>query len=407
MRRAVVLPPAEAMRSEPPGNYRRTWVERVGLGAILTEPLRIILRNLQRRPWRAFASVLGVSFGGALIVAGMFSLDGMDQMLDVQFNVAQRYDVSVVFVEPRSAAARHAIARLPGVLHAEEMRSVPVRLRFGHRSRQSAVTGLAAGARLNRVIDSSLEPVILPPEGLVLSQKLAERIGAERGDTVTLEVLEGSRPTRRVPITDVVEEFMGMSAYMEIGALRRLMREGPNLSGAYLQVDASRSDELYRKLKAIPSVAGVSRKAAAIESFNKVIKDTMGVSIFFNVLFACIITVGVVYNTARISLSERSHELASLRVLGFTRAEISIILLGELAILTLLAVPLGLLLGYLLSLLMVSAFETELYRVPLVITSRTLAFSAITVLIASALSGLLVRRRLDHLDLVEVLKTRE
>jgi putative ABC transport system permease protein len=407
VRRAVKLPPAEAMRAEPPGNFHKTWVERVGLGALMTEPLRIILRNLQRRPWRAFASVLGISFGGALIVAGSFSLDGMDKMLDVQFNVAQRHDVSVIFVEPRSSAARHELARLPGVIHVEEMRSVPVRLRFGHRSRQAAITGLAADARLNRVIDSSLRPVTLPPEGLVLSAKLAELLAVIQGDTVVLEVLEGSRPARRVLVTDVVDEFMGMSAYMEIDALRRMMREGSNLSGAYLQVDEREADKLYRKLKTIPAVAGVSRKAAAIESFNKVIKDTLGVSIFFNVLFACIITVAVVYNTARISLSERSHELASLRVLGFTRAEISIVLLGELAILTFMALPVGLVLGYLLSLLMVTAFETELYRIPLVITSRVLAFSAITVLTSSALSALLVRRRLDRLDLVEVLKTRE
>jgi putative ABC transport system permease protein len=407
VRRAVKLPPAEAMRAEPPGNFRKTWIERVGLGAVMTGPLRMILRNIQRRPWRAFASVLGVSFGGALIVAGSFSLDGMDQMLDVQFNVAQRHDVAVTFVEPRSSAARYELARLPGVIHAEEMRSVPVRLRFGHRSRQAAITGLAADARLNRVIDSSLRPVTLPPEGLVISAKLAERLAVRRGDTVVLEVLEGSRPTRRVPVTDVVDEFMGMSAYMEIDALRRMMREGSNLSGAYLQVDELEADELYRRLKEVPAVAGVSRKAAAIESFNKVIKDTLGISIFFNVLFACIITVAVVYNTARISLSERSHELASLRVLGFTRAEISIVLLGELAILTFLALPVGLVLGYLLSLLMVTAFETELYRVPLVITSRVLAFSAITVLTSSAVSALLVRRRLDRLDLIEVLKTRE
>jgi putative ABC transport system permease protein len=282
-----------------------------------------------------------------------------------------------------------------------------VRLRFGHRSRQAAITGLATDARLNRVIDVSLRPVKLPPEGLVISAKLAELLAVRPGDTVVLEVLEGSRPTRHVPVTDVVDEFMGMSAYMEIDALRRMMREGSNLSGAYLQVDERHAEKLYRKLKTIPAVAGVSRKAAAIESFNKVIKDTLGVSIFFNVLFACIITVAVVYNTARISLSERSHELASLRVLGFTRAEISIVLLGELAILTLLALPVGLVLGYLLSLLMVTAFETELYRIPLVITRRVLAFSAITVLTSSALSALLVRRRLDRLDLVEVLKTRE
>ncbi len=407
VRRAVRLPPAEAMRPEPPGQYRLTWVERLGFSKLLTEPARMILRNLQRRPFRAFASVVGIGFAGALLIVGWFSLDGMDEMMDVQFNVAQRQDMTVSFVEPQSAGALHEIQRLPGVVHAEAMRSVPVRFRYGHRFRQAAITGMAADAHLNRVIDSSVQPVELPPEGLVLSTKLAEVLGAERGDTVTLEVLEGGRPVRRARVTDLVDEYIGMSAYMEIEALHRLMREGPSLSGAYLQIDEARSDELYRRLKSTPAVAGAILKSATIDSFNSTIKETMWISVFFNILFAGIIAVGVVYNAARISLSERSHELASLRVLGFTRAEISFILLGELAVLTLAAVPLGLLLGYGLAALTVTAYETEMYRVPLVVSPRVMAYSAITILTASALSGFAVRRRLDRLDLVEVLKTRE
>jgi putative ABC transport system permease protein len=212
---------------------------------------------------------------------------------------------------------------------------------------------------------------------------------------------------RDVPVTAVVEEYMGTAAYMNIDALRRLVREGNTLSGAFLKVDTAREDELYERLKEIPAVAGVSLKGTAIESFEKTLQDTFYVMIFFNLLFSGVIAFGVVYNAARVSLSERSRELASLRVLGFTRGEISLILLGELATVTMLAIPLGLLLGYIFAGALVAAFNTELYRFPLVVSTRTFAFAAMAVTVAAALSGLAVRRRLDHLDLVAVLKTRE
>jgi putative ABC transport system permease protein len=200
---------------------------------------------------------------------------------------------------------------------------------------------------------------------------------------------------------------MGTSAYMEIGALRRLMREGGNLSGASLQVDSAFLDPLYTRLKALPAVAGVAVKAATIETFRKQMDETIGIMIFFNVFFAGIIAFGVVYNAARVSLSERSRELASLRVLGFTRAEISFILLGELAVVTLIAIPAGFVIGYALAALVTTSFDNELYRFPLIVSAATYGRSALVVLAAALVSGLVVRRRLDHLDLVEVLKTKE
>ncbi len=284
---------------------------------------------------------------------------------------------------------------------------MPARLRHGHRSRQTSITGLVDGAELNRVIDADLEPVSLPPAGLVLSSKLAEILAIERGDTVTLEVLEGSRPVRRVAVSDLVDEYMGTAAYMEAGALHRMMREGENLSGAYLQVDSARAGELYRRLKATPAVLGVSLQSAALASFDERMDETLGIMIFFSTFFASVIAFGVVYNAARVSLSERSRELASLRVMGFTRVEISYILLGELAALTLVAIPIGLVLGYGLAALTCMAYDTELYRFPLVVSARTYAFSTIVVALAAAISSFFVRRRLDRLDLVEVLKTRE
>jgi putative ABC transport system permease protein len=342
-----------------------------------------------------------------MLVSTTFFFDAFDEMIAVAFGIAQRQDMTVSFVEPVSAGALHEIERLPGVLDAEPMRSVPARLRHGPRSRQVGILGLVAEPRLNRLVDAAQRPVRLPEGGLVLSDKLARTLGAATGDTLVVEVLEGERPIRRVPVVRVVEEYLGSNAYMEIGSLRRMMGEGGSLSGAFLSVDEARSDELYRRLKRTPKVAGVNLQREALRTFQKTIDETMGVFLFFNVLFAGVIAFGVVYNAARVSLSERSRELASLRVLGFHKREIAAILLGELALLTFAALPLGLLLGYGLADLIVRLYDTELYRFPLVILPRTYALACLTVLAAATLSGLVVRRRLGRLDLVAVLKTRE
>jgi putative ABC transport system permease protein len=407
VRRAATLPPAEAMRPEPPARYRRSWLERGGFARLLSATVRMIIRNIGRHPVRAATSVIGIAAAVAMLVLGTFFLDSIDVLMDLQFFVIQRQDVTVSFVEPASGRALFDIRRLPGVLYAEPMRAVPVRLRAGQRSRIVSINGLLADSELNRVIDVHAGAIRLPPEGLVLSLKLAEVLGARRGDVVTLEVLDGRRPVRQVAVAGIVEEYMGTSAYMEIDALRELVRDGPTLSGAFLKVDRAQETALYEQLKGTPAVAGVSLKRSAIESFNKTLKETFYVMIFFNLMFSGVIAFGVVYNAARVSLSERTRELASLRVLGFTRAEISFILLGELAAVTVLAIPVGLVLGYVFAGLLVAAFNTELYRFPLVVSTRTFAYAGTAVLVAAALSGLAVRRRLDHLDLVAVLKTRE
>jgi putative ABC transport system permease protein len=407
VRRAAALPPAEAMRPEPPARYQRSWLERAGLARWLSAPVRMILRNVGRHPIRAATSVVGIAASVSMLVLGTFFLDSIGVLMDLQFNVIQRQDVTVTFVLPASGRALHEMRRLPGVLYAEPMRVVPARLRASQRSRIVSINGLVASPELNRVVDVEGGALRLPPDGLVVSLKLAEVLGVRTGDPVTIEVLDGRRTTGQVPIAGIVEEYMGTSAYMEIGALRRLVREGETLSGAYLKVDAARVDELYRRLKATPVVAGVNLKRAAIDSFEKTLAESFYIMIFFNLLFSGVIAFGVVYNAARVALSERSRELASLRVLGFTRGEISFILLGELAVVTLMAIPIGLLAGYAFAGALVTAFNTELYRFPLIVSLRTYAYAACAVLVAATLSGLAVRRQLDHLDLVAVLKTRE
>jgi putative ABC transport system permease protein len=351
--------------------------------------------------------LVGIALGAALLVVSNFSLDAMNLMLDIQFNVAQRYDVAVSFVEPTSARAIHEIRRLPGVMDAEPFRAVPARVRVGPRSRTVSITGVPSQARLNRIVDASFQVVRPTPGGLVLSHKLAELLHVAPGDRVVVELLEGQRPVREVPVAGVVYEYMGINVYMEQGTLHRILREGETLSGAYLLVDPALVDALYDRLKATPRVAGVLIKRAAIDSFMETIAGMMRQIQALYVAFASIIAFGIVYNTARISLAERSRELATLRVIGFTRAEVSYVLLGELVVVTLVAVPLGLWMGYGMAAALVTAMDTEMWRLPLVVSAGTYLYAAAAIVGATTLSALVVRRRLERLDLVEVLKTRE
>ncbi len=405
--RAAKLPPAEAMRPQAPPTYRRTVLERIGLQRLVSQPTRIILRELERRPVKAGLSVLGISMAAALLVVGYGFVEMVYYVIELQENSLQREDVSVTFVVPRNRSALHDLKAMEGVTHAEPFRSVPARLRFEHRSRLAGINGVQPGATLRRVLDEDLKPIRLPAEGLAMSRALGNVLGVEQGDELTVEVLEGSRPVRKLKVTALVDDFLGLSAYMDIDALNRLMREEGLISGAYLSVTPGRENALYEQLKRTPAVSGVSVKKAAIDNLRKTLAENIMISLSITVFFSCVIAFGVVYNAARISLSERSRELASLRVLGMTRGEISYILLGELAVLTLTAIPLGCLLGVWMSRATLESLNTEVIRMPYVMTDFTFALAATVVLVAALVSGLLVRQRLDRLDLVEVLKTRE
>ena len=121
---------------------------------------------------------------------------------------------------------------------------------------------------------------------------------------------------------------------MDIHALNRLMREGETISGAYLSVDSLVAPTLYSFLKRTPAVSGVNVREALLQSFREPIARSLGISTGALIAFACVIAFGIVYNGALITLSERAHELASLRVLGFARFGGEWMLLGEQAIIT-------------------------------------------------------------------------
>jgi putative ABC transport system permease protein len=407
VRQAVSLPPAEAMRPEPPPKYRLGWSSKVGLDRICSPAVRMILRSLERRPFKAFMTSFGIALAISMLIVGFYFFDAFNYMLAFQFQHVQREDVMVAFNEPRSSGAIFELAQLPGVMRSEPFRIVPARLRFEHRSKRTAVFGITEQTTLRRILDKDLNVISVPAEGLILTTKLAEMLDVRPGQSVTLEILEGARPIRSVPIVGLADELIGISAYMNAHALNELMRDGGVISGGFLEVDPLETPHLYSVLKRTPSVAAVVLREAVVKSFTDILYRSLAIFTSVLVTFACVIASGMVYNGARIALSERGRDLASLRVLGFTQGEIGTMLLGEQAILTLAAVPLGFAIGYGISALMPLLLNTELYRMPLVINRRTYAIAFLVVTIAGFLSGLLVRWRIRHLDLVEVLKTRE
>jgi putative ABC transport system permease protein len=407
VRQAVKLPPAEAMRPEAPAEYKSSIAERIGLAQLVSTTFRMALRNLERKPWQAFFTSFGLALATGIPIVPGAMRDGINYLLTVQWDVAQRQNVTVSLIEPGSSSALTDIHNLPGVMTAEPFRTVPARLRFGHRSRRLGVTGLPRDAFLNRVLDDKERPIALPPDGLLVSAKLAEILGAQVGDRIIVEVQEGRRPNLEATIQGTITDYARVSAYMEIGALRRLMREGGTVSGAYLAVDTARWADFLSKVKEAPRVAGVFIKEAVRGSFKKSTGEMIGMitSIYFG--FAIIVSFGVVYNSARIALSERSRDLATLRVVGFTQREVAAVLISELAVLTLAAIPAGLWIGTQLASAIVHTASTESVRLPLILTTHTYAMAVVVVLCSSALSFAVVSQRLARLDLLGVLKARE
>jgi putative ABC transport system permease protein len=406
--RAVMrLPAAEAMRPEPPASYRRSLSERLRVSWLFGQAAHMVLREIERRPLRALMSVVGIALAVALLVMGRFGFDSVDWYMRVQFELAERSDLTVVFRRPAAGRAVAELSRLPGVLRAEGLRTVSVRYRHGHRFRDAALVGYPEQGELRRVLDREGRVMAIPEDGIVLTDTLAQILGVSVGELLTLEVLEGERSTHRVRLAGTVEEVFGLNGHMQAHALSRMLGDEGLVSTALLRVDPLQRGRLRRALRERPEVLGVTRRESTIEMFEQQTAGQMRYTTLILTIFASIIACAVIYNNARITLSTRSRDLASLRVLGFRRAEISAILLGELGLLVAVALLPGCLLGRGLVEAMMAQVDPEMYRFPVVVSARTYSFALLTTIGAALASALLVRRKLDHLDLIGVLKSRE
>ena len=407
VRRVLRLPAAEAMRSEAPAHYQAGIAERLHFDRRLTPVGRMTLRAIERRPLRAALAVLGMALGVAVTMVGIFSFDAISAMRDVQFEHAQREDIAVTFTAPRGEDALRELAHLPGVTRVEPTRAAPVRIQHEQHTRQLAMVGVSRDARLRPLVDDRGRRVVLPGDGLLLSRALAALLYVHVGDTVRVEALTGRRSTGMMRVGGLLDDLIGTNAYLPADALRDFLGEGDVFDGAALAVEAAWRDTVYARLKRLPGVAGVASRAAILANFDRTMQDSFNVTLFTLLIFSSTLAVGVVYNTARIALAERGRELTSLRVLGFTRGEVARMLFGEQGVLGLLAVPVGFLIGAGFCWLLIAGLSSELFRLPFAILPRTFLYSTLLLLVSGVGSAALVRRRLDRLDLVAVLKTRE
>lgn len=405
--RAVRLMPVEALRAPAPPAFAAGWAERIGLYRHVGVTWRMIGRNLTRRPGKAALSCLALASASAILVTGGFFFDAIDYLFAVQFERIERQDVTVTFAQPLSHRAIDALNALPGVLRVEPFRDVPVKLSVGFRSRRVALSGIDAGSQLRRLMDVDGLPLRVPPDGIVISSQLADALHARTGDLMSVQVLEGKRQMRQVILAGRIGDMVGVSAYMDRRSLSRLLEEGGNWSGARMRVDAAAVSRLYAALKGIPAVNAVALRQAVIDSFRKIVNESVRFSTSINFVFACVIAFGVAFNGMRIAFSERVQQLASLRILGFTRGEVAWILLGEQFVLAAIATPVGLLLGYGLCAMLVERLTTDLYRLPLTVAPATFAYAALVTGGAVAVSGLAVAWKIRGIDIVSVLKARE
>ncbi len=404
---AMRLPAAEAMRPEPPADFKPSIFERMGLTKWCSPGFRMALRNIERGKVQAVFTMFGLSLATGLMVLPGAMSDSIDYLLTYQWNEVQRQDVVAFLTEPGGGKAFHDLEHLPGVRRAEPVRSVQSRLRYGHHSRRLAVTGMPRDSDLNRLLDAQGRVIELPKDGIVMSKVLAEVIGASIGDEVQIEVLEGQRPVRLVPIRGLIEDFAGVAAYMDLDALRRMMREGDTINGAYLTVDAKRWDDFMHEVKETPRASIVLVKKDQLQAFRDTTGQSIGILRQLYFTLAVIVAFGVVYNSARIALSERQRDLATLRVVGFSQREVAGVLLGELTLLVLTALPFGLLFGKGLTTFIISSFSTETVRMPLVISPFSYTTAILVVTSAAGASFVVVSRMLKKLDLVGVLKARD
>ena len=407
IRASVVLPPAEAMRPPAPGRYRQSWLDHTAMGQRLSPGQRMVLRHMQRHPWRSLLTVLGLAASVAIVISGSFWRDSIDLMLDTQFRQVLRGDVVLMLVESTPATVSTEAQRLPGVTAVEAARGIGVRLVHGHRHWRGNLQGRTASAELQRIVDVQQRGHEASEDGLLLTDRLARKLGLRVGDEVMVEWQEGARSVWRLPVSGVVQEMMGMNAYIARHRLNQLLREGDKINQLILAVERGRETELLQALQQRPRVAGAFSKAVMLRNVRGI--TARNLLIFSAVLtaFASVIAVGVVYNQTRIALAERAWELASLRVLGFTQGEVSSLLLGEWLLEMVLALPLGWWAGYALSDTIVRLIQTDEFFFAVRIQPATYAFASVCVVVAALFSAWIVKRRIRHLDLVGVLKVRE
>jgi putative ABC transport system permease protein len=404
---AARLPPAVAMSPPAPPRYKRSLFDRMLAAARLSQPSMMIWRSIFRWPLRAAMSALGLSLAVAIMIAVGFFSYSMNEISDVAFNQSNREDTVLLFSKDRPLSALEDVRKLPGVMEAEGELYTAVKLRHGPLEKQLSIVTRGSGATLARSIDATGHVVEAEGNGLLITTRVAEVLDLTPGDLVEVEFMTGRRETYRLRVAGVTEQFFGLGAYMTRAEMARLTRSIPQISVANVTLDPTQDEAFNAAIKDTPMISGAVRVTDMKASFAATVDENISIMNGLFIIVAVLITVGLTYNSARIQLSERARELASLRILGFSNWEVSYVLVGEIMLIAALAQPLGWLIGYGLGHLMAASFTSDLYNIPMVLPPAAYATASLVVLATALTSVMVVRQRVDRLDLVSVMKTRE
>ncbi|WP_246837810.1 ABC transporter permease [Leptospira bouyouniensis] len=401
----IKLDPAQAMRPAPPGKYSiafwESWI------TDLQTIQRMVLRNLFKRPMRTLLTILGLSTSIMIMIIGNFIQDTVGSLLDLQFNIIQRESLTLTFRNPIPESVLFELKEMDGVFVAEGQRSIPIKLTKDRNNKDIVLTGLPEDSELRKILGKDLKPIQIPISGIMVNQDLAKRMNIKIGETIQIETLDGEKKKFAVQVTSLANEILGQGVFINKENLNRILEEGNLINIALLKTDPNKDIELIKEFKDDPLVIGLFSKAAILKGFQEVMQRSLQSTSVFILIFTVIISIGVIYNTAMITLSERIYELGSLRILGFTLKEVFAIIAWELSWQILCAIPIGCIFGYQVANLILNSNETEGFKIPATIYPSTYYYSILLALITAGISYLIVFRKLKTMDLLSVLKVRE
>ncbi|WP_244241567.1 ABC transporter permease [Leptospira jelokensis] len=401
----IKLDPAQAMRPAPPGKYSiafwESWITN------LQTIQRMVLRNLFKRPLRTILTILGLSTSIMIMIIGNFIQDTVGNLLDLQFNTIQRESLTLTFRNPVHESVLFELKEMDGVFVAEGQRSIPIKMTKDQKSKDIVLTGLPDQSELRKILGKNLKPIQIPISGIMVNQDLANRMNIQIGETIQIETLDGEKKKFSIQVTSLANEILGQGVFMSKENLNRILNEGNLINIALLKTDPKKDIDLIKEFKDDPLVIGLFSKTAILKGFQEVMQRSLQSTSIFILIFTIIISIGVIYNTAMITLSERIYELGSLRILGFTLKEVFAIIAWELSWQILCAIPLGCIFGYQVANLILNSNETEGFKIPATIYPSTYYVSILLALFTAGISYMIVFRKLKTMDLLSVLKVRE
>jgi putative ABC transport system permease protein len=413
---ALKLEPAEAMRPPAPPFSGKSLLERVGFfWGMLTIQGMMAVRNLSRNLGRSFFLFLGITISCA-VVAMTWSLNDMvDKLVFYQFEKVETYDAKLTLSLP---AERKAVARelegLPEVTRAEPMLEVPVALSHKWLAEDVLLLGINADSTFYNILDKRSNRIDPAKDGLILSERLALKLDVQQGDSLDIRSpLFRLAKNQQVEVVEIIPQYLGMNAYMELSALEELLRQGKLATSFFVGVRGDTDEAVGQSISTLRDryresdlVAGVDGREERFRQTRELM-ETFGSAIYLYVFIGVITGFSIIYSSSFIILSERSRELASMMVLGMTPREVFSVITFEQWFISFFAILAGIPLAQMMQWGMAMEMSTDMYTIPGELSLPSLFVAPLITGLSIWLAQRFVLSKIEKLSLIDVLKTRE